>query len=457
MAQGIKKVSENVIIDGRALTLTNGAIMDNLVIPVGTLRCNTQNKGLEYKSAPNVFSKFDAEGMLIEGSITEKLLAANSVTTIKIKDLSVTTTKLGDLSVSTGKLQDGSVTEIKLANNAVTENKIKDLQVTTTKIANRSITNMKIKEKGILSENIGDLQIINRCLSDDSVNSRVLAINAVEEENIKNYSVTNIKLGLEAVYGKAIKSLGVETTHLANDSVTSAKLAIGSVTENKIGDKQVVERALADNAVSTRTIVDQSVTKAKLALNAVGNSNIENNAVSKDKLTSTLRDAIDKAVKYDENDNVNLKKDLNVAGNIESKGTINGARVFNATYQDLAEAYIPGEELEAGDVVEIREDGKVYKSTLFSNAVVGVVSDQYATCFGATPKELESGEKIAIGLIGKVSVKIKGSINIGDKVGISYNGVGVRSNGSLVNVVGKALESNNDEDVKTVLCLIYPN
>ncbi|MGL5507072.1 MAG: hypothetical protein ACRDB0_04135, partial [Paraclostridium sp.] len=156
MSQGIKKISENVIIDGRALTLTNGSINDNGVIPVGSLRCNTVTKGLEYKASLNTFSKFDALGLLIDGSIIERLLATNSVVTNKIKDLNVTTQKLADLSVITSKLDNNSVTEIKLANAAVTENKVKDFSITNSKLADRSVNNIKIALKGIEEENYAD-------------------------------------------------------------------------------------------------------------------------------------------------------------------------------------------------------------------------------------------------------------------------------------------------------------
>ena len=457
MAQGIKKVSENVIIDGRALTLTNGTITDNGVIPTGTLRCNLVTKGLEYKSAPNVFSKFDAAGMLLEGSITTDQLANGAVTTIKLGDLAVTTVKLGDLSVTTGKLADYSVTEIKLASNSVSESKLQVNAVTESKIKDRSIGNMKIKVGGILSENLGDNQVINRTIANAAVNDRTLATDAVHTKHIKDLQITNNKFAIGSIYGQAIKDLGIETRHLAMQAVTDSKLADGAVTTPKIGDKQVTQRCIGDLAVGTINLDNESVTKIKLAKNAVGNINIEDNAISIDKLTTTLREDITNAVKY-EGDTVNLRGDLNVNGHIRAKGDIEGARVLNAVYMDLAEAYVPGEELEVGNIVEIREDGKVYKSTFLSNTVVGVVSDQYAACFGATTEELRDGKKIAVGLIGKVPVKILGSVTIGDKIGIDENGLGMRcSNCTTTNIIGKALETNTDISEKEVLCLIYPN
>lgn len=456
MAQGIKKVSENVIMAGRALTLTDSTIVDTIAIPNGALRCNLTAKGLEYKSAPGIYSKFDAVGLLLDGSITHDLLATDSVITEKIKDLNVTTIKIDNLAVTNQKLANYSVSEIKLASDSVSEAKIQINAVTETKIKDRSITDSKIKLKGILAENIGDNQIINRTISSSAVDERTLATDSVTTTKLKDHTITNEKFSNESIYGDAIKISGIETGHLKDQCVTSVKLADGAVLSEKIGQGEVKNVNISDLAINTRNIMNNAVTKSKLAENAVGNINIENSSVSYEKLTDSLKKSIDDAVKY-ENDNVNLRKDLNVKGNIKAEGTIDGARILNAVYMDLAEAYVPGEELEVGDIVEIREDGKIYKSTLFSNAVVGVVSDQYAACFGATPEELRDKKKVAIGLIGKVPVKINGSVNIGDKIGIGDNGIGMRSSGSLTNVVGKALESNSKEGINKVLCLIYPN
>lgn len=53
MSDGIKKVSENIIRHGRALTLVGREINDYDGIPVGTLRAIKEEQGLEYKFADN--------------------------------------------------------------------------------------------------------------------------------------------------------------------------------------------------------------------------------------------------------------------------------------------------------------------------------------------------------------------------------------------------------------------
>ena len=125
-------------------------------------------------------------------------------------------------------------------------------------------------------------------------------------------------------------------------------------------------------------------------------------------------------------------------------------------YSDLAEGYIPGEELEPGDVAYLYEDGKVYKDRWRNNECslcVGVVSDEYAMCLGATDEELKNGNKVAVALVGKVHVKYPcSSIYLGETV---QDGYGTK--------VGRALETIKDHefwkehDYIKVLTLVYPH
>ena len=152
--------------------------------------------------------------------------------------------------------------------------------------------------------------------------------------------------------------------------------------------------------------------------------------------------------------NIYTEQNITANGNISCNGVITASKVYNAVYNDLAEGYIPGEKLEPGDIVEIREDGKVYKAEYNSNKIVGVVSDEFADCYGASVKEIKSGEKIAVGLIGKVHVKVKGAVKIGDTICCLEQGIGASFNGRKI---GKALETKHENGIYKVLCLIYPN
>lgn len=459
MSKGIKKISENVILDGRALTLTNGLITDNGVFPIGTLRCNPTTKGLEFKAGENTFNKFDAAELLGDGSIIERLIATDAVTTNKIKNYNITTNKLADLSVTTQKLANLAVTEAKISNEAVTESKLAINSVSTSKLKDRSVTAIKIALKGVEEENYNDESVSTRALANASVTNTKLATNSVLTKHVKDLNITHEKLATGSVHGEVIPNKGIVTTHLNDDSVTTIKLANGAVTTAKIEDKQITEIKLADLSVSTRALINESVTNAKLADNSVGTSNIIDKSVTNEKLSQPLQNTLRDAVLYEGND-VNLRGNLHVKANIIAEGDIEGARVLNAVYMDLAEAYIPGEKLEPGDIVEMREDGKVYKATwrfIHDTAIVGVVSDEYAACYGATKKELENGSKIAVGLIGKVHVKVDGPCKLGMKIMVGKNGTALASSNCGDRKIGKCLETSNKEGVNKVLCLIYPN
>ena len=126
--------------------------------------------------------------------------------------------------------------------------------------------------------------------------------------------------------------------------------------------------------------------------------------------------------------------------------------------QQSVEGYEPGEILIPGEVVEIREDGKVYKASILSESCVGVVSDEYAECFGASEAELVIGKKVAVGLIGKVHVRVIGPVKIGQRlVSIGKGFAGACDNADSKYIIGKALESSNHDAEHKVLCLIYPN
>ena len=132
---------------------------------------------------------------------------------------------------------------------------------------------------------------------------------------------------------------------------------------------------------------------------------------------------------------------------------------------DLAEAYTPAPEetFVPGDIVELRENGFVYRASSITNnkVIVGVVSNEYAQCFGATEEDLATNQKVAVGMIGKVHVNVTGPVKIGEYIGVCKDGIGISKNLDLTlqqdQIIGKALETNNSHDPKKVLCLIFPN
>lgn len=462
MAEGIKKISENVIINNRALIVTNPSVADNTAISTGAIWSDPTNKSIKLKVGANSFSLLDASKSFISGSITSSLLADKCVTTLKVADKAITEPKLADAAVSNRAIANSAVTESKIGANAITSGKIKDanilnkhyadLSITESKIANNTITGSKIANKAINSNNINDNAIIER----------TIANKALIERHYGDNSISNRVLQNNSVYGTKIKNAGVTSTHLADNSVVSRVIANGAVTKLKIADNSIFNSHLSDSCVSSTNIALNAVLSKHISDNALTTSKYANKSITKAKLADDVVKLIGDPVIYDENNNVTLRNDLKVSGNVNVVGTLTAEKVFNSVFMDLAEAYEPNPEeiFNPGDIVQVNEDGKLTRAISTSHfPIVGIVSDEYAACYGATEEELEERTKIPVGLIGKIHVNIVGPVKLGDKIALIKDGMGAScSTNNLLedNIIGKALESNNEIGLKKVLCLVYP-
>ena len=467
MADGIKKVSENVIMDRRALVITDPAVIDNDAIAIGALQSNPNTKGLKIKTAKNTYSLFDASQFIMPGSISTELLKDKCVTSLKLADKSVTQPKLADNVVSERTIMDSNVTENKIAPQAITEEKIKDLAIATRHYKNESIVNSKIGNNTIENSKLLNKTITNVKIADGTIINSLLAPNSVKELNIAENSIKYEHLKDGSIYDTKIKNAAIKNKHLDVNCINSQNILNGAITSNKIANNQILGSHIASNVIESTHIVNQSITKEKLDTESVSTNAIINKAITKYKLADDIIELIGDPVQYDTDNNVQLRKDLSVKGNASIDGNLTANRVFNAVFMDIAEAYIPGEELEPGDIVEIREDNQVYKCKEFSLSVVGVVSDQYAVCYGATEKELQEGTKVAVGLIGKVPVKVVGTVYPGDRILAGENGVGyviskeeyseMTTLKNKYSPIGKVIEYKKSDGIQTALCLIYPN
>ena len=467
MADGIKKVSENVIVDRRALVITDPTVKDNDAISIGALQSNPSTRGLKIKTAKNTYSLFDAAQFIMPGSITTELLKDKCVTTLKLADKSVTEPKLADDAVSERTIIDGNVTESKIGTKAVTETKIGDLAVTTRHYKDKSIVNSKIENNTIENVKLFDKTITNLKIADGTIINSLLAPNSVKELNIAENSIKYEHLKDGSVYGAKIKDAAIKNRHLDVNCVNSQNILNGAVTSDKIADNQILGNHIAPNVIESTHLVNQSVTKDKLDRDSVSTDAVIDKAITKDKLADDVVEFIGDPVQYDKDNNVQLRKNLAVNGDVSVVGSLTANKVYNAVFMDIAEAYIPGEELEPGDIVEIREDNKVYKCKEFSSSVVGVVSDQYAVCYGATKQDLQEGIKVAVGLIGKVPVKVAGTVYPGDRILAGMDGIGyvvprdeysdMKNSKNKYAPIGKAIEYKEANKIQTALCLIYPN
>ncbi|HEV7240018.1 MAG TPA: hypothetical protein VGQ36_12335 [Thermoanaerobaculia bacterium] len=161
-------------------------------------------------------------------------------------------------------------------------------------------------------------------------------------------------------------------------------------------------------------------------------------------------------MRIDQNGNVGIgtaapSAKLHVAGNIVATGSITGATVLGATYQDVAEWVSAGSELDAATVVVLdpsHEDQVIHSSRSYDATVAGVVSAQPGVILGTA-----SDSKEMIATIGRVKVKVdatRGPIAIGDLLVTSdMPGTAMKSEPIEINgrkfhqpgtIIGKALQ-----------------
>lgn len=472
--KGIKKLDENLVAPFRSLTITNPNLPDNSNWQIGTLKCNPELRGLQYKlDDKGNFGNFDATYILLPETVTSELIKNGTIQTEDLKDNCVTNDKIRDRTINHIKLQVNTLTDEEMASQSITTRALRDLNVTTSKLANKSVTNAKI--------------------ADYAVDGIKIANNSINSGHIVNYSIISEKISPSAVTTEKLAVNAVTNDKIANGTIQGIKIAGGTITNVNIADKTITPRNLMNGAVETRILADEAVTNAKIAPKTILATNIadrtitslqikeegistinyRNASVTREKLADEIGDIIDNAVVYDAEGNVTMLQDdkpecrvvigssqidgtSNGNGELIVNGTIRADRVYNMAYSDLAEGYVPGEELEPGDIVELREDGKVYKSSINGHTavIVGVVSDEYAQCFGATEEEIENGEKVAIGLIGRIHVKVNGPVHLGDDIKVNnIPGIGI-TNAISKHIIGKALETVEQEGVHKVLCLV---
>ena len=118
----------------------------------------------------------------------------------------------------------------------------------------------------------------------------------------------------------------------------------------------------------------------------------------------------------------------------------------SAQYADLAEIYASDREYPAGTVVTVGGDAEITKAGPDTDYLAGVISTAPAYLMNSAA----DGEAVA--LVGRVPVRVVGSITKGMPVFATHNGC-ASSNGQGP-LVGIALETNSDLGEKSVECLL---
>lgn len=183
--------------------------------------------------------------------------------------------------------------------------------------------------------------------------------------------------------------------------------------------------------------------------------------------SSTSQGAIDELKNLLDNFNVSDKLSLSggtltgpLVGTTITANVITANKVYGAIWNDYAEWFEKenvNDTFDFGDICSWNENGVVLSSPS-DIRVVGVVSNTYGHILGGFPlADMEENSKhfVPIGLTGRVNVKVKGTVKVGDLIISAGDGIGkVDNNASVQQVVGKALKSSNDENVKLITVLI---
>ena len=144
---------------------------------------------------------------------------------------------------------------------------------------------------------------------------------------------------------------------------------------------------------------------------------------------------------------VNLGSTTNKFANIYSTQFVGLST--SSQLADLAEIYTCEHQLPAGTIVTFSSIGSTeVEICQEGNVPFGVVSDK--------PGFILNSEDVGVpvALIGKTPVSIKGRILKGEPFTIGIDGVGVICDFTCKNILGRALENKNNEDIALVKCFV---
>ena len=144
-------------------------------------------------------------------------------------------------------------------------------------------------------------------------------------------------------------------------------------------------------------------------------------------------------------------------------GTIN-ANLFegeatSARYADLAERFKASEKLNKGDVVRIGGKNEIEKTKSFKDTnVLGVISENPGIRMNSGAGEDETHPYVSY--TGRIYVNVKGKVNKGDRLvssdidGIAVVLPNIETIEDYVSVIGRSLEDNDNNDVKSILMVV---
>jgi len=143
-------------------------------------------------------------------------------------------------------------------------------------------------------------------------------------------------------------------------------------------------------------------------------------------------------------------------GSITGNWTLTPGSKLNSTYADLAERYAADDDLAPGTVVEIGGSKEITKvKDELSENVFGVVSNTAAYLMNSMSGSDATHPPIA--LVGRVTVKITGTILKGQRLVSAGNGIARAAQpgeATTFNTIGRALADKNTNDLGTVEAVV---
>jgi len=321
--------------------------------------------------------------------------------------------------------------------------------VTNTKLANMPAVTMKVNATGSVADPqdlaLGNYTIVGRLGTGD---------------------ITTLSVGTSTVIGRTtsgdIIAAQAATDQIADDAVTNAKLANMPANSVKVGNSSSAADPSDITVADTQILIGDGDGFTAAALS--GHVTMTNAGAC------TVSGGEADFVKVDEkNDDVNyqvLFSDNNGSGyqrpyidtddghlmynpstQTLSAGTLAG-NAQTANYADLAEKYTTSEEHPVGTVMMASYNETEETTPCTSSGIpVGVISEKPAYLMNA------SAPGQALGLKGRVPVRVIGGVHKGDPVYTHHNGCASKEfNGAMM--VGVALESSTVDEEKLIECIL---
>ena len=321
--------------------------------------------------------------------------------------------------------------------------------VTNTKLANMPAVTMKVNATGSVADPqdlaLGNYTIVGRLGTGD---------------------ITTLSVGTSTVIGRTtsgdIIAAQAATDQIADDAVTNAKLANMPANSVKVGNSSSAADPSDITVADTQILIGDGDGFTAAALS--GHVTMTNAGAC------TVSGGEADFVKVDEkNDDVNyqvLFSDNNGSGyqrpyidtddghlmynpstQTLSAGTLAG-NAQTANYADLAEKYTTSEEHPVGTVMMASYNETEETTPCTSSGIpVGVISEKPAYLMNA------SAPGQALGLKGRVPVRVVGGVHKGDPVYTHHNGCASKEfNGAMM--VGVALESSTVDEEKLIECIL---